>query len=62
MTVTIYDGVTFDYVILKSKHPAFIKKYGEKHEVSTRFIYMGLSDIASWVNNELGEECLFEID
>lgn len=62
MTVTIYDGATYDYVILKSKHPEFIKKYGRQYEVSTRFIYMMLAEVTSWANNDLKEECLFEVD
>lgn len=62
MIITIQDGATFDYVILTSKNPRFINKYGEKYETSTRFIYMTLADITSWANNELNEECLFEVD
>ena len=62
MILTIKDGATFDYVTVTSNHPEFLKKYGEKHDISTRFIYIGLADIADWVNNVLKEECLFELD
>lgn len=62
MILTIKDGATFDYITVLSKHPAFKEKYGEKVDISTRYVYMGLSDIADWVNNKVNEECLFEVD
>lgn len=62
MTITIYEGYTKDYVILKSNNEDFKKKFGEQLNVycNTR-MYKVLSEFSSWVNNELGEECLFEI-
>ena len=62
MIITIYEGYTENYVILNSNHEEFYKRYGNKYILDNRHIYKELTKISSWVNNDLGEECLFEVD
>lgn len=62
MTITIYEGYDKDYVMLGSKNPEFAKAWGSVYKVTVSNIYKDLHTVAEWVNNELGEECLFEID
>ena len=62
MVITIYEGYDKSYVILGSKNEEFHKAYGSLVRVSTNGIYTALAEIATWCNNELGEECLFEVD
>jgi len=61
MVVTIYEGYDKSYVILDSHNEEFKKTYGSKLKVFTSDIYKELESIASWANNELDEELLFEI-
>ena len=61
MTITIYEGYDKNYVMLGSKNPEFINTWGNTYKVPTTSIYKDMQNIANWVNNELGEECLFEI-
>lgn len=61
MTITIYEGYDKSYIMLGSKHPEFSNAWGNIYKVPTTSIYKDLQNIASWVNNELREECLFEI-
>ena len=62
MTITMYRGYTDDYIILTSKHEEFIREYGSKVNVYTNTgMYGVFSEIATWCNNEVGEECLFEM-
>ena len=62
MTITIYEGYDKSYVILGSKDERFSKEYGSLMRVYTSNLYKDLTEVAKWVNNELGEECLFEVD
>lgn len=62
MTVTIYEGYDKTYVIFGCKDERFRRAFGSKYEVPVNNIYRELSTLAEWVNNELGEECLFEVD
>ena len=62
MTITIYEGYDKHYVLLGSKDERFARAWGNVYKVSATNMYRDLSDIASWVNNTLGEECLFEVD
>lgn len=61
MTVTIFDG-NGSAIILTSKDKRFVNTYGEIYAIPVPKVYEGLSEIASWANNKLGEECLFEVD
>lgn len=61
MVITIYEGYDNSYVMLKSHNEEFQKTYGNKLKIFTSNIYRELESIASWGNNELGEEVLFEI-
>lgn len=67
MTVTIYEGYDKTYIMLGSKDERFAKAWGRKvyggaYKVPVSNLYKDLSAVASWANNELGEECLFEVD
>lgn len=62
MIITIYEGYDKSYIMLGSKNKEFHKAYGSMVRVSTSGIYPVLADITRWCNNELGEECLFEVD
>ena len=72
MTFTIHDGYDHKYVIVGTKNQKFKDYYLSSGrgadgrywclDIEIRSIYKGLADIASWVNNELGEECLFEVE
>lgn len=61
MTITIYEGYDKSYIMLGAKNQEFRNTWGNTYKVPTASIYKDLQNIASWVNNELGEECLFEI-
>ena len=62
MTITIYEGYDNSYVMLGSKDVRFAKNWGSVVKIPTSAIYKELSQIATWCNNEFGEECLFEMD
>ena len=62
MTLTIYEGHDKTYIMLGSHDERFAKQYGTVYVVPTNNLYRELADIASWCNNELWEECLFEVD
>lgn len=63
MIITIYEGYDNSYIMLGSKDEVFQKKYGSKLTVNTkRGLYNVLADISNWCNNEIGDECLFEVD
>lgn len=62
MTITIYEGYSIGYVLLGSKDERFHRHYGNIVRTSLTCLYATMTDIAKWVNNELGEECLFDID
>ena len=61
MVITIYEGYDKSYVMLGSKDERFRKEWGEVVKIPSTMFYRNLSEIASWVNNELDEECLFEV-
>ena len=72
MTFTLSDGYNHKYVIVGTNNQKF-KDYPLSNgrgwngrywcvDIESKNIYMGLSEIAYWVNNELGEECLFEVE
>ncbi|MBQ6483080.1 MAG: hypothetical protein IJI45_18395 [Anaerolineaceae bacterium] len=62
MIVTIYEGYDDGYVLLGSKDERFHQAWGNVVRVSNKNLYRNLTEIATWVNNDLGEECLFEVD
>lgn len=62
MVITIYEGYDKSYVLLGSKDERFAKNYGSVMRVFTNNLYRELADISAWINNDLEEECLFEID
>lgn len=62
MTITIYEGYDSSYILLGSKDERFQKEWGQAVRVPVGLIYRNLAEIAAWVNNELEEECLFEVD
>lgn len=49
-------------VYFTSTHKAFRAEYGERREVPLGLQYSVMLDLASWVNNEVGEECFFYMD
>lgn len=66
MVVTIYKGYTDDYVIfgttgISPECKIFKQKWG-KITVATKDVYQMICDITDFVNNELGEEVLFEVE
>ena len=73
MTITIYEGYYPDYILLGCKREEFsgigdhLKT--DAYRISefvikcpTDQVYKTMSQIADYVNNEDGEECLFEVD
>lgn len=61
MTVTIYEGYDKTYIMLGSKDERFRSAWGDIVKIPVSAIYTDLNQITYWCNNELGEECLFEI-
>ena len=61
ITITIYEGYDKSYIMLGSKDARFHKAWGDVVKIPTSNVYKELENIASWVNNILGEACLFEI-
>ena len=62
MTITIYEGYDNSYITLGCKDERFNRRYGGFLRVPTTSAYKDLAEVASWCNNDLGEECLFEVD
>ena len=62
MTITVYESIKPDKALIESKRDEFIKRYGKMLvEIPARDLVHEMRMIAYWVNNELKEECLFEI-
>lgn len=61
MTITIYEGYDKTYVMLGCKDKRFAKAWGDVYRVPVSNIYKDLEQVTYWCNNDLGEECLFEI-
>ena len=66
MVISIWGGYSNDYVIFGTtgfspEAQMFKQKWG-KITVATKDVYKMICDIADYVNNELGEECLFEVE
>ncbi len=62
MVVTIYEGYDKTYVMLGSKDERFAKAWGSVYKLPVSNLYKDLQAVASWANNELGEELLLEVD
>ena len=62
MIITIYKGYDDTYVLLGSKDERFHQAWGGVFRVPVSAIYTDLAQIATWCNNVIGEECLFEVD
>lgn len=60
MTITIYGGCTDKYYLIECKRSEFIKEYGSIR-FETSDLFKTMQAISRWVNNELEEECLFEV-
>lgn len=61
MIVTIYEGYDKSYIMLGSKDKRFAETWGSVFKVPVSNLYKDLESIASWANNELGEELLLEV-
>lgn len=62
MTITIYEGNDKSYVLFGSKDQRFAQAWGSVFRCPVSNIYRDLSQITTWCNNELKEECLFEVE
>ena len=63
MIVTIVNGyLTNKEVYITSKSEDFRRKYGTDIPCTTRNLYTKMVEIAKWCNNEIMEECLFEVE
>lgn len=62
MTITIYEGYDNSYIMLGCKDERFEREWGRILKIPASSVYKDLAQVAKWVNNELGEECLFEVD
>ena len=58
MVFTIFEGYDKSYVMIKQ----WRKNDGLEWKVNTNNLYRELVKIAEYVNNELGEEFLLEVD
>ena len=62
MTITIYDSVKPNKVIVENKRDKFVERYGHINiYVDKKDLFSVMQEMSKWVNNELKEECLFEI-
>ena len=62
MVVAIYEGYDKSYVMLGSKDKRFAETWGSVFKVPTSNIFKDLEQVSRWCNEELGEECSFEIN
>ena len=62
MTITIYESIKPTMVIIECKRKEFVDKFGKcELPVDNFMLAHRMKEISAWVNNELKEECLFEI-
>lgn len=63
MTITIYDPHEgHEFIAFKSNHSDFKKEYGTRILTTLHNQFTVMKDLAYWVNNDLKEECLFEVE
>lgn len=70
MTLTIHEGYNANYVIVGTEDKRFgeyplASRRGYRYyavDIDNKNLYRDLAEIASFVNNELGEDCMFAID
>ncbi len=61
MVITVYDSVKKGSAIVENcTRKEFIEKYGHTY-FTTEDLFKTMKEISIWVNNELKEECLFEV-
>ena len=62
MTITVYESIKPDKALIESKRDEFIKRYGKMLvELPAKDLVHEMRMLSVWCNNELKEECLFEI-
>ena len=63
MVITIYEGIKKGSAIVECRRKEFTDKYGKYGSISftTDEPIKTMTEISKWCNNELNEECLFEI-
>ena len=49
-------------IYFTSTHKAFRAEYGERRTIPAGLMFSVMLDLASWVNNDVGEECFFYMD
>lgn len=62
MIITISKGTSKSSISLTSKNAQFKVFWGDVIRINSSALYDTLSEISDFVNNELCDECLFEID
>lgn len=63
MTITIYDPHNgHNFICFKSNHPEFKKEYGERILTTFYNQFSVMQSLAEWVNNDIKEECLFDVE
>ena len=70
MTLTIHEGYNKSYITVGTEDKRFgeyplASRRGYRYytvDIDCKNIYKELEEIASFVNNELGEDCMFAID
>lgn len=60
MVITVYESVKKGSAIVECKSDKFINKYNKMY-FTTDNLLKTMTEIATWCNNELKEECLFEM-
>ena len=62
MIITVYESIKPDKALIESKNDKFIERYGKMLvEIPAKDLVHEMRMISVWVNNDLKEECLFEI-
>ena len=62
MVITVYESVKPDKALIESQRDEFIERYGKMLvELPAKDLVHEMRMISVWCNNELKEECLFEI-
>lgn len=62
MLITIKAGYSDSTFILTSKDSRFIREWGTELCCNSAGVYKNLALVANWANNDIKEECLFEVE